>query len=266
MLKGQYPNMSHSEYHSFEEYLSATSLKKFIRSNYSMAHMKTLKDSAASRALVIGSALHVDVLEPWEKAVHFSEFKTAASKGFKAQADALPDDHYLLTATEAVNHEGMKQSLRDHDYACKILSNCDAVRECAVFSQYKGQGIKTKFDLYDPADRILWDIKTSRSAHVNHFTDDLFALKYDVQLAMYAMILTNEGLPVEKAGFIVVEKEPPWAVNVIILKPEVILRAQEVVRDALDKIAVNYNDPNPTTGWPPFVEVGLPYSQIIGEF
>jgi len=80
------------------------------------------------------------------------------------------------------------------------------------------------------------------------------------------MILTNEGLPVEQAGFIVVEKEPPWAVNVIILKPEVLQRAEDIVRDALDKIVADFDNPNPTTGWPPFVEIGLPFSQIIGDF
>lgn len=266
MLKGQYRNMSNSEYHAKDEYISSTGVKKFIRANYSMAHMKTPKDSTASRALVIGSALHKDVLEPWEKAVHVSTFKTAASKGFKAEADALPEDHYLLTATEGVNHEGMLQSLREHEFACEILSNRDALRECAVFSEYKGRGIKTMFDLYDPGKRFLWDVKTTRNAHTKHFCDDLFALKYDVQLAMYRMILTNEGLPVEQAGFIVVEKEPPWAVNVIILKPEVLQRAEDIVRDALDKIVADFDNPNPTTGWPPFVEIGLPFSQIIGDF
>ena len=103
-----------------------------------------------------------------------------------------------------------------------------------------GEKCKAKLDVLtkDQEDKyIVIDYKTATSARTEKFNKSIFGFGYDLQAAMY-----TEGVQIAlgldyrpQFAFVVQEKKPPYAVNVVGVSPEVMEHGDKLYHMLMDK-------------------------------
>jgi hypothetical protein len=201
-----------------DEGVSRSELHALARSpmHYKYAQEHQREDTPA---LLFGSALHCYVLEPERFTDDYIvigkiDRRTTAGKAQVAEIEAsgripVPEEDY-----DAI--KAMDDSLRSNPYAVRLLSG---EHEVSYFTTDPTTGIRIKcrpdcrVDL--GAVSVIVDLKTTRSAQTDSFSRSCIEYGYDLQAAMYKQIVDEvEGKP-HRFVFVAVEKDPPYACNVL---------------------------------------------------
>ena len=204
-------------------------------------------------ALLFGQAFHKMALEP---------------DGFGSEFAVLPDIDRRTKEGKAVYAEFLEQSegkavITKADYD-KCAEMCEALKKAPFVStllngekekpffwtdDMTGEQCKCRVDCLSSFELnncvTVVDVKSAASADVEAFTRDAVKYGYDFQSAMY-----TEGVKAVTGRdcifvFIVIEKEPPYAVNIFQADPVLMRRGGDLFREAIGI----YHDCKTTGNW-----------------
>lgn len=230
-----------ADYHEREYGVASASLLKLMDAR-TPAHVKAWydgHDAEETPALRFGRAVHCAVLEPdrYNEAYVVAPKFDRRTKAGKAAAAAFAAEHGHKVAITQSDHdtiEGMRQAIEAHPIARALLTAPDAQTEVTArwTDQYTGLRCKLRADLWIPSRRLCVDLKTAKDASPQGFARSVASYGYDVQQAHY-----EQGLGAAAFLFVVVEKEPPYAVGVYRMDEQSAARGHELWRGALDELA-----------------------------
>lgn len=193
-----------------------------------------------SPELTFGSALHCYVLEPERFLDDYIivgkiDRRTKAGKAQLAEIEA--SGKIPLSEEDAYTITQMAESIASNTYAVKLLTG---EKEVSYFTTDPLTGIKIKCrpdcrtDL--GAVSVIVDLKTTKNAETEAFARSCIDYGYDLQAAMYKQIVDEvEGKP-HRFVFIAVEKEPPYACNVLEVDELMFKKGQSDLRTYLSTL------------------------------
>lgn len=226
-------NMPADIYHAYPA-ASNSGLKLIARSP---AHFKYAPKRETTRNMVIGSALHMAVLEPelFETTYKLTTCQDRRCKEYKDIA-AIHGGEYTLTNDESWHIAGIRDSVRS-EFRELLSQPCH--NELSGFSTDPETGMtcKHRFDKLMNSG-IGIDLKTCLDARPDAFSRAIYNYNYHVQAAFYMdqyEWITGEAL--KDFIFIAVESEAPYACKMYRLDPESLQVGRDTYRRALDQYA-----------------------------
>lgn len=120
----------------------------------------------------------------------------------------------FLPREEHEKYLGMRDAVMAHPAAAKLFGAGAA--EQSVIADLTGNGtlVKCRPDWYNPARRIVIDVKTTADARPEPFARSVVNYRYDVQAAWYKAVCEAAGLEFGAFVFVAVEDKPPYGVRV----------------------------------------------------
>ena len=96
---------------------------------------------------------------------------------------------------------------------------------------------KSRADYYVPELKMVVDVKTAADASMDSFEKDCTSYRYPCQNALYRDAFASVGEQVEYFVFLVIEKEPPFAIGVYDLDAEGVGRGYTAVRQDIERLS-----------------------------
>ena len=169
-------------------------------------------------AMAFGSAVHEAVLTPrsFKKNYVVADFDARTKEGKALKQQYLDEGKILLTRDQGEQIEGIVKAINAHPYAKRLLTG---KHETAHFwtDPETGEKCKCKTDCETDIGGVHYvvDLKTCGNADTDEFVRDAVKFGYFMQAAMY-----TQGVKCDKGVdsvfvFVAVEKDPPYAVNVL---------------------------------------------------
>lgn len=173
-------------------------------------------------AFRLGAAFHKFTLEPEtfdDEYVHMPKIDRRTKEG-KAVYEALLEkagNRTILSYDEIEAVVGMRNAVMANSTARVLIEK--GIKEHSIFWKDEDTGVELKCrpDIFIPDDdlKVIVDLKSTTSSDTKNFTNECLRYGYDVQSAWY-----KKGVQTEYPGeyafvFIAVEKNPPYAVNVM---------------------------------------------------
>ena len=202
-------------------------------------------------ALIFGQLLHAMVLQPETVDKEFAEApnvdrRTTKGKAEWAAFEAYAKDKTVVTSDMALAAVEMSLKLEKNEFVKKLLNG---EREKPFFwtDELTGEECKCRTDCITNINGldIIVDLKTAECAETDTFMWHAVKYGYDLQAAMY-----SEG--VRKCTgkecafvFIVIEKTPPYAVNILQADKAFITHGFDMFRELLGI----YHDCKQTGNW-----------------
>lgn len=167
-------------------------------------------------ALIFGQAFHEMVLQPDAFPSDFiiADTSSRKTKIYKQTAAEFPEQTALLSS-ELEQLNAMNKKLQNMPFAQKLLSG---EHETPFFwvDPLTGEECKCRTDCLvniGGQDYIV-DLKTATNADNEHFQKDAIKYGYHLQAAMYSEGVKRAAGKSCKFVFLVIEKNPPYAINV----------------------------------------------------
>ena len=188
--------------------------------NRSPAHFQYAKEHPVEQtaAMAFGSAVHEAVLTPrtFRKRYQMADFDARTKEGKAMKQAALDAGKILLTKDQWEQIQGIVSAIKAHPYAKRLLTG---KHETAHFWKDPETGLKCKCKTDCETDvggtHYVVDLKTCGSADTDEFVRDAVKFGYFMQAAMYTdgvKCCTGQD---SVFVFVCVEKDPPYAVNVL---------------------------------------------------
>ena len=229
---------SNEEYHS-SGYLGKSKLMKILdcpaKFKYALEH-----PPKPTPTLEFGTAVHMAVLEP-EK---FNEKYYVLPEDFNLRTNANKEIYQSVldkgqTPISFADYEkvmGMCRSVHKTRYADTLLKG---EHEMSYYWTDKLTNVKiscrpdSRRDIRKGVEGLIVDLKTCTNADTDSFMRDAVKFGYDIQAAQY-----KEGCELyygypHKFAFVAVEKEPPYAVNLLVADDFFIQRGKDRFRECL---------------------------------
>lgn len=190
-------------------------------------------------SLVFGQLLHAMVLQPETADKQFAvapnvDRRTKAGKEALAGFEAASIGKIVVTADVFAQAQEMTASLMNNEFAKKLLKG-EKEKEFFWDDDLTGEPCKCRVDcLIELGDKlIVVDLKTAESAETDAFMRSAIKYGYDFQSAMY-----NKGVEVNTGKkpifvFIVIEKQPPYAINILQADELFIRRGYDLFRELI---------------------------------
>lgn len=186
----------------------------------SPAHFKysTEHPSESSAAMVFGSAVHCAALTPkmFKKEYVIADFDARTKEGKALKQQYLDEGKILLTKDQGEQIDGMVAAIRANPFARRLLTG---KHETAHFwlDPETGEKCKCKTDCETDINGVHYivDLKTCQNAETEEFVRDAVKFGYFMQAAMYSQGVKCHTGKDSVFVFVAVEKDPPYAVNVI---------------------------------------------------
>lgn len=202
-------------------------------------------------SLIFGQFFHAMALQPETVCEQFAaapnvDRRTKAGKEAYAEFEQQSQSKTVVTADMVEIATEMCKALYANDAARKLL---DGDKEVPFFwvDELTGEECKCRADVIVTIGdlNIIVDLKSAENASTEAFTKDAVKYGYDFQSAMY-----KEGVEKNTGKnyifvFIVVEKKPPYAVNILQADELFIRRGYDVFRELIGI----YHDCNVTGNW-----------------
>lgn len=199
--------------------LSYSSLKQFRRSPLHYITYLTQKKEATP-ALIFGNMFDCLLLTPDEFEKRFvvaPEINKRTNAG-KEQFEQFIEANKGKTIVTKEMIEGankMIESVNNHRVASEILKANGTVQRKMNWVDTKTKLPCTMQSDFDSDEiNIVCDIKSTTDASESKFMRDAFEYGYHIQCAMYLEAFRRKMFRFPRFAFIVIEKEPPFAVNV----------------------------------------------------
>lgn len=187
----------------------------------SPAHFRYAVDNPVEQtaAMAFGSAVHMAVLEPrrFKKTYRVADFDARTKEGKAMKQEMLDKGYMLLTKEQGEQIDGIVKAIKAHKYAKRLLTG---KHEQAHFwtDPQTGEKCKCKTDCETELGGVHYvvDLKTCANAETDEFVRDAVKFGYFLQAAMYTDGVKCDTGHDAKFVFVAVEKDPPYAVNVLV--------------------------------------------------
>lgn len=241
--------MTEKEYRSHP----AISRSELFKIKESPEKFKYYKDNPEepTPSLVFGQLFHAMALQPetvWEQfaAAPNVDRRTKAGKEAYAEFEQDAQGKTVVTADMVEVATEMCKALNCNEDVRKLL---DGEKEKPFFwiDEMTGEECKCRTDVLTKIGdlNIIIDLKSAESASTDVFTKDAVKYGYDFQSAMYkAGVEKNTGKQYIFV-FIVVEKKPPYAVNILQADDLFVRRGYDIFRELIGI----YHDCKQTGNW-----------------
>lgn len=213
-LEGFISGMPNEIYHSTPGFISKSGLDLI---NRSPSHYKYSDDTAQTKSMQLGTAIHVAILEPevFERDyMLLRDVKDRRSAAYKAAVEVHGPDN-VLTASDADLVIGMQESVRSDARAMEWLSKIEHA-ELSLFTTCPTTGAKVRCR-YDAitSDGYIIDLKSTRDASPDEFAKSIYNFRYHVQDALYSDAYQwHTGKEIKGFIFLAVENTLPHSVMV----------------------------------------------------
>ena len=195
--------------------------------------------SPPTPALLLGQATHKLLLQPESFAEEFAvapalDRRTAAGKAAYAEWAEAAEGKEIITPEMLELARAMAGAVLDCDKAAKLLQG---TKEQVYFwkETTTGEACKCRVDCLNTSLSVpvIIDVKTAADASVEAFARAAINHGYDFQSGMY-----TEGLEANigerpRFVFIVVEKDPPYAVNILQAEELFVLHGIDIFRELI---------------------------------
>jgi hypothetical protein len=237
--------MPDDQYHGEEcqDFVSSSELRTLL--SKSPAHLQAARriPHKETPALILGKALHARVLEPDTYSERFTvapkvDRRTKAGKqAWQEFTDANPGAT-ILSENDAGTLENMAAAIDAHPLGQHLFKHGAA--ELTGLYRDPSTQVPCKFrpDYCREQDGILLDLKTTLDASPAAFERSIQQYGYHFQAAMYWHgFYRVTGTPAQDFLFVVVEKQPPYAVAVYRIDEQSLNAGRRQYRKALDAYA-----------------------------
>lgn len=201
-----------------------------------------------SDAFDIGTAAHSIILEGDYTGIQEVDAETWATKAAKeARIATRVAGKVPLLSKDVRAVKAMRDAVMDHPRA-RLLLHGGKAEQSVYWKHETGTTLKCRPDKWNPESMLgplIVDLKTTISANPEDFSKSVGNYGYHQQQAWYQDGLKAHGVDA-KFVFVLVEKSPPYLVNVIELDPY----AVELGRFANDKAIRLYNECSTNNHWP----------------
>lgn len=183
----------------------------------SPAHFRYAPPREATRAMVIGTAIHTALLEPERFRAEYLLLKEVNDRRASEYKQAIKthNEEKVLASHEAASVEGMQEMVYAQRSAREALE-LPGYREISFFATCPRTGLllKCRFDILTETG-IAADIKKTRDARPDSFAKSVFNYRYHVQDAFYSYVYSLvAGRELQAFKFIAIEDQPPHALAV----------------------------------------------------
>ena len=232
-------NMPADIYHAHDS-ASSSGLRLLLRSP---DHFKNGEEKDQTRAMVLGSALHMACLEP---DIFYDTYRLLRSSENRMTSEYKTakkefGEEFVLVKPEIERLEGMAKSLKDlvilnywlyeNDYSHKELSGFAIDPETGLMCRHR-------FDAYIGRIATAIDLKTTTDARKPAFEKKILDFGYHIQAAFYAdQYNWITGEKIEKFIFAAIETSAPYAVKVYELEQDSMDAGRKKYRQALNEYA-----------------------------
>lgn len=202
-------------------------------------------------ALIFGQLFHTLVLQPELVEEQYAvmpnvDRRTKEGKAIYAEFEQTAAEKTVVTADMWEQATAMREALLQNDFVQKLLKG-EKEKPFFWVDDLTGEACKCKVDCLSQigdADVIV-DLKTADNAETEAFTKAAIKYGYDLQAAMY-----SEGVKINTGKeplfvFIVIEKKPPFAVNILQADKLLIRRGYDLFRELIGI----YHDCKETGNW-----------------
>jgi exodeoxyribonuclease VIII len=238
---GVYPSASFEEYLSWPA-ASSHDLMTVLRSPKHY-HYKRLHPSEPTPAMELGTAVHHWILTPDEAVDHVAVIPEDINRRTKAGREAFEEwtkqheGKTFVSPADSRRIAGMAGTVKRHKAAQQHLEAAPNREHSFVWTHgATGMLCRGRPDAYGP--EVIVDLKTAADAQPEAFSRSVHSYYYHLQAFAYLYGLFR--LEAVEAGarfvFIVVEKTPPYQVEVYELEPEDIVRGGELYTLALQEL------------------------------
>lgn len=221
---------------SFEQYVRLPGINKSGLDNLAIApeyyqwHKNT--QQIDTQAFAMGHAFHALVLEPETFAdkyvpAAFEDFRTKEAKAWRDQQIAdgrtilrTKSDDPLRKPSEWDTVHRMRDALAKNQIAMTLIEDVQAELTCLWMNRETARLCKCRLDAYNPAHRLIVDIKTTVDATMSGFSRSVHDYRYDVQDAWYTDGARAAGLDIGGFVFVVIQKTPPFLNACYALPPD----------------------------------------------
>lgn len=267
MKPGVY-DISIDEYHSGPG-ISRSSLREYQRSpmHYHHKHVTKQKETrkpveiiTPRHALEFGNAFHTYVLEhdKYDKEYHVLEKcnrNTIIGRELFTKAQKAANGRTLIDASAQNLIAEMAAQIDFHPEASPLIK--DALYEKSIYWNNKESGLlcKARPDIW--SNNFIVDLKTTSDASADAFAKSIYNFGYHLQCAMiHDGLNTLYGHEKTNFVFVVVEKEPPYAVVVYTLDEDDLSLGLKQVKETL----LDIRESTESNHWPsyPSKTISLP--------
>ena len=202
-------------------------------------------------ALLFGQIFHAMALQPdkvWEQFAVCPNVdrRTKAGKEAFAEFEAAAEGKTVVTLDMVEQATEMCEALNRNEFVVKLL-NGEKEKEFFWTDEMTGEECKCRVDVLTEIGEnlIITDIKTADNAETEAFIKAAIKYGYDFQSAMY-----SDGVKISTKReplfvFIVIEKKPPYAINILQADKILIRRGYDLFREYIGI----YHDCKQTGNW-----------------
>ncbi len=202
-------------------------------------------------ALIFGQLFHAMALQPDTVKEQFAvapnvDRRTKAGKEAYAEFEQYAQGKTVVTADMAELASEMCDALMNNKNAQKLLNGAKET-EFFWIDELTGEECKCRTDVLATIGdlNIIVDLKSAESAATETFTKDAVKYGYDFQSAMYKIGVEKNTGKNYIFVFIVVEKKPPYAINILQADELFIRRGYDIYRELIGI----YHDCKTTGNW-----------------
>lgn len=185
----------------------------------------------------IGSAAHKLLLGKGAAIVDldFSDYKKAAAREARDAAYAAGKIPLLPHHREAVDRMVSAARMQIDALDMKRRPFTDGLPERVLIWKEGDVWCRSMADWHSHDGAFLDDLKTTTNAHPEHCKRRIFELGYDMQAAWYRRGAESITGRAPEFRFVFVEREPPYALSVVVLKDSDLHAADEKIDLALER-------------------------------
>ena len=202
-------------------------------------------------SLVFGQLFHKLALQPETFSEEFAimpnvDRRTKEGKTAWSEFEETAKGKTIISAADYQKATEMCTSLRNAPYVHKLLSG-EREKEFFWTDDLTGEQCKCRADCITETKQtnIIIDLKSALDATTEHFMKDAINYGYDFQAGMYTEGVQKSTGKKHIFVFIVVEKEPPYAVNILQADELFVKRGYDIFRELIGI----YHDCKTTDNW-----------------
>ena len=249
---GLYPDLSEADYRAHHDWLSVSGAKKLLPPSCPAKFRATQGIEEHRPQFDIGKAFHAAVLGDGPEVLVVDALDWRGKEAREARIAAYERGVVPLLATDAAVVEAMAAAISAHDVAPHLFVGGTSEVSAFWVDESTGVQCKARFDYLPERQEgrrlIVPDIKSAVSADPGEFSRAAARYGYVMQQIHYSSALQHLGIDPDPAFlFVVVEKDPPYLVNVGQFVESEDIKATAA---ALDKALRIYRDCLATDTWP----------------
>lgn len=209
------------QYHSDRTSLSSTGARRILMASPATFRYELDNPPAPKKAFDLGTAVHKLVLGDGPKLTVVPGARWDTKDAKARLRDVRAEGAVPLKEHEHAQVQAMADAVRRHPMAARLLNPESGKPEQSLFWTDPITGVQCRARLdwlpySDGGQLVVPDLKTAISASPKAFNKAVQEFRYDQQAHQYTDGVEALGLAEEAAmAFVIVEKTPPYLVNVI---------------------------------------------------